>query len=468
MSDEIEYDDAKGRVKEAAGDLTGDKDLKREGKVDQARQGQGGRREGHRQDQGRPQAGLAEEVLGARAAQGAAPGPSSSLTCGRGRGRSRRDAAGLVADQVGRRRGLVGDRDQGRLQLAAAGVVAPAPVVERGRPAQPIATSAWPRRQARPKLSATITPTRAPAGGARFRRGCGGRRRRGPRAAGRPCRARAGWRCRCRRWRRRSRGWVSTIRTPRSARSTSRLSSRISSTRAGSLPSTAASLRASAPGIDRGELADPALRLGDDLLRDRRRRRRRSSSARPAISSPSAHPLANSGSPATGRTRELAGRSYPQRLGGAPGAARGAPPARGSGRRRRPGCRGRGRARRAPRPRRGRRPRGRRRRGGRGCPRRRRGRSRRAGARTRALVPLAVAVGDDRRRSARGRRSAAGRARAGRAAGSRRAGGRRSRRPRLRRGRSRPGRPRRGPRRRGRGRPRRRPRRRAPARPGRR
>jgi uncharacterized protein YjbJ (UPF0337 family) len=29
-------DDAKGRVKEAAGDLTGDGDLKREGKVDKA------------------------------------------------------------------------------------------------------------------------------------------------------------------------------------------------------------------------------------------------------------------------------------------------------------------------------------------------------------------------------------------------------------------------------------------------
>ena len=29
-------DDLKGRVKEAAGDLTGDKDLQREGKVDQA------------------------------------------------------------------------------------------------------------------------------------------------------------------------------------------------------------------------------------------------------------------------------------------------------------------------------------------------------------------------------------------------------------------------------------------------
>ena len=29
-------DEAKGRMKEAAGDLTGDKDLKREGKVDRA------------------------------------------------------------------------------------------------------------------------------------------------------------------------------------------------------------------------------------------------------------------------------------------------------------------------------------------------------------------------------------------------------------------------------------------------
>ena len=36
MSDVHNTDDAKGRVKEAAGDLTGDKDLQREGKVDQA------------------------------------------------------------------------------------------------------------------------------------------------------------------------------------------------------------------------------------------------------------------------------------------------------------------------------------------------------------------------------------------------------------------------------------------------
>ena len=37
MTDDVKNkDDAKGRIKEAAGDLTGDKDLKNEGKVDQA------------------------------------------------------------------------------------------------------------------------------------------------------------------------------------------------------------------------------------------------------------------------------------------------------------------------------------------------------------------------------------------------------------------------------------------------
>ena len=37
MTDEVRNkDDAKGRVKEAAGDLTGDRELKQEGKVDQA------------------------------------------------------------------------------------------------------------------------------------------------------------------------------------------------------------------------------------------------------------------------------------------------------------------------------------------------------------------------------------------------------------------------------------------------
>ncbi len=36
MADDGKVDEAKGRVKEAAGDLTGDQDLKNEGKVDRA------------------------------------------------------------------------------------------------------------------------------------------------------------------------------------------------------------------------------------------------------------------------------------------------------------------------------------------------------------------------------------------------------------------------------------------------
>jgi uncharacterized protein YjbJ (UPF0337 family) len=37
MTDDVKNaDDAKGRLKEAAGDISGDDDLKREGKVDQA------------------------------------------------------------------------------------------------------------------------------------------------------------------------------------------------------------------------------------------------------------------------------------------------------------------------------------------------------------------------------------------------------------------------------------------------
>ncbi|MGI8556963.1 MAG: CsbD family protein [Solirubrobacteraceae bacterium] len=36
MADDGTLDDAKGRVKEAAGDLTGNQDLKNEGKVDKA------------------------------------------------------------------------------------------------------------------------------------------------------------------------------------------------------------------------------------------------------------------------------------------------------------------------------------------------------------------------------------------------------------------------------------------------
>ena len=244
---------------------------------------------------------LAEEVLVAGAAQGggagAVLGGDEALEAADDR---RRDAARLVADQVGGAGRLVGDRDQGRLQLAAAGVGAAAPVVERreagaadrdlGLAQPPGAAEAVgdrrppTRRRAAAAISARMRRAEA-SGSSGSRQTVSGS---GRLEVSMPALAQT------KPWR------VSTIRTPRSARSTSRLSSRISSTRAGSLPSTAASRRASAPGIDRGEPAHPALRLGDDLLRDRRRRRRprarrgRRSARRARIPSPT------SGRPATG------------------------------------------------------------------------------------------------------------------------------------------------------------------------
>ena len=120
--------------------------------------------------------------------------------------------------------------------------------------------------------------------------------------------------------------------------------------------------------------------------RRRRRRRRAARSRRLAISVPDGHASTNSGRPVDrkdAQLRRLARRwaaacSQPQRLRGAPGAAR----PRLSSRVRATTSAGVSRSRAseaAPRPRTGRRPRGRRRRGGRGCPRRRRAGSRRAG-----------------------------------------------------------------------------------------
>ena len=90
MGDEIRNkDDAKGRVKEAAGNLTGDNDLKREGKVDQATgKAKEGLEKADRQGQGRPAkrgltAGsgvLAEESSSRGRRRAAAPGPSSAVT----------------------------------------------------------------------------------------------------------------------------------------------------------------------------------------------------------------------------------------------------------------------------------------------------------------------------------------------------------------------------------------------------
>ena len=60
-------DDAKGRLKKAGGEITGDDSLKREGEVDKAsRQGQGRGRRGVRQGQGRRRQGLGAAALGRR------------------------------------------------------------------------------------------------------------------------------------------------------------------------------------------------------------------------------------------------------------------------------------------------------------------------------------------------------------------------------------------------------------------
>ena len=172
-------------------------------------------------------------------------------------------------------------------------------------PAQPIATSAWPRRQARPKLSAITTA--GPAG--RTRRASlarGSARGRGVgvlrQQADRVLLGEVGG-CRCRRWRRRSRAVVSAIRTPRSARSTSAaLVEDQLRPGAGPCPSTAASCAPRRPAITDGEAADAALGLRDDLLRDRRRRRPSASDRRraAAISRRARRPPRPRAGPATG------------------------------------------------------------------------------------------------------------------------------------------------------------------------
>ena len=202
--------------------------------------------------------------------------------------------------------------------------------------------------------------------------------------------ARAGWSCRCRRWRRRSRG--GSRRSARRARPAAPrvLSSRISSTSAGSLPSTAASRRASRAGDHRGEPADPALGLGDDLLGDdddvavaqlgarrrsaRRRASPRSISGRPATGVTCSSPGSVAHMPSAFAVRLARPRLRLQLAGQGDDVGRGVEVER--------------RARPAPRPRRGCRPRGRRRRGGRSCPRRRPGGSRSGGASASALVPV--------------------------------------------------------------------------------
>ena len=71
--------------------------------------------------------------------------------------------------QIGGRCQFVGDRDPRRLELAAARIVRPRQSSSAARPAQPMATSTWPLRHARPKESvirtagATSRRSRSPA-----------------------------------------------------------------------------------------------------------------------------------------------------------------------------------------------------------------------------------------------------------------------------------------------------------------
>ena len=139
-------------------------------------------RDGRDEGRGPPQdAALAEQVLAGRAAaEPAAPGPSSSVTrCAEAGDHRSRHAGVLVADQVGRRGQLVGDRDHGRGQLAPAGV-ARARASRRAAPARrsrsrrrpgPAATAARSCRRS-PRRATLPTASRIPAR-IRARRGVG-------------------------------------------------------------------------------------------------------------------------------------------------------------------------------------------------------------------------------------------------------------------------------------------------------
>ena len=127
-----------------------------------------------------------------------------------------------------------------------------------------MAISHWPLRQARPKESVTITagwPGSAARSAGREASGSSGSRisvsgapaleaSTPALAQTKPCSVRQ-------------------IRRPASARTSSAVSDRTTSTWRGSLPCSAASASARGPGRDVGEAHDPALGLGHDLVRDR-------------------------------------------------------------------------------------------------------------------------------------------------------------------------------------------------------
>ena len=189
------------------------------------------------------------------------------MTWRRGRGpRTAGSRESLRAGEVGGGRGLVGDGDHRRVQLAAARVGAPAPVVERREPgdadrdvALAVAPGAAERvgdddrrrdagqpraaRSARAEASGSLGQQDERAGSAAF-------------DASTPAFAQTKpWRVR------------QISRRARRARAR-RLSASTTSTWRGSLPCSAASSRARSPGVDVGEPHDAALGLGDDLVRD--------------------------------------------------------------------------------------------------------------------------------------------------------------------------------------------------------
>ena len=295
-----------------------------------------------------------------RTEQGAAaPGPSSGSTC---RSRPRSRTAGsprvLAADEVGGRRGLVGDRDHGRVQLAAGGVGAPAPVVERreaGAADRDLAPGRC--RQARPNESVITTAAQPSAG-----RAARGPRRRGRRGSSTSVllAARVGLRRR-RRSRTRSRGAC--------GRSAGRASARTSSARlvedrarraAGPCRARRRAARARAPGSDVGERRRRGPRPSRRPCARRRARRRAQAGSEPrgGVAQQRAEVVARAGSragpgSASARERHAGGRAsrVEQARACAARASRQARRARRAAPRGRPACRRRARATAARRPR---------------------------------------------------------------------------------------------------------------------
>ena len=133
------------------------------------------------------------------------------------------------------------------------------------RPAMPIATSHWPWRHARPNESVIdhrrVAREPRPAARGRRRRGRAGA---GSSVSGAPAlEASTPALAHTKPWR------VRQISRPASARTSSAASDRMTSTWRGSLPCSAASASARAPGRDVAEPHDAALGLGDDLVGDR-------------------------------------------------------------------------------------------------------------------------------------------------------------------------------------------------------